>query len=171
MAHADAKDVVGDAGIEGRRGRRIGHRRRARAFLEHAGDVPLASVTRAVASDFLVKIAAAGLSNRTVNNCAATLSSAFKSARRRGRFTGDNPFEDQKRRAGGESYASFETAELQTLFDSTKHGQLSISPETALPWFSLIVDRSSGRSPCRSWPSGHQAFSDARNPARSAAWP
>jgi integrase len=118
-----------------------GHRLRVRALVDHCGDVPLANVTRAMAADFLVKIATRGLSNRTVNNYATTLASVFKSTRYRGRFTGDNPFEGQKRKAGGESYSPFTVAELQTLFDSfqpetrpTEH-----SPETALPWASLIA--------------------------------
>src|SRR5262249_919532 len=34
-----------------------GHRLRVRAFVEHCGDVPLASVTRAMASDFLTATA------------------------------------------------------------------------------------------------------------------
>jgi integrase len=114
----------------------------AMVFVEHCGDVPLATVTRATASDFLAKVAAAGgLTNRTVNNYATTLASVFKSARHRGRFTGDNPFEGQKRKAGGESYEAFEAAEIQTLFESlpleiepAKH-----TPETALPWVSLIA--------------------------------
>jgi integrase len=92
-----------------------------------------------MASDFLTKISA-GRSNRTVNNYATTLASIFKSAKYRGRFTGDNPFEDQKRKAGGESYSAFTVSELQTLFDSLPR---EITPpkhtaETALPWTTLI---------------------------------
>lgn len=118
-----------------------GHRLRVRALVDHCGDVPLASVTRAMAADFLVKIATRGLSNRTVNNYATTLASIFKSARYRGRFIGDNPFEGQKRKAGGESYSPFETAELQTLFDSLAFEvkPAAHTPETALPWVSLIA--------------------------------
>jgi integrase len=118
-----------------------GHKLRVRAFVEAHGDIALASITRAMASDFLTKVGAGGRSNRTVNAYATTLASVFKSARHRGRFTGDSPFEHQKRRAGGESYEAFETAALQTLFNSlplevkpSKH-----SPETALPWVSLIA--------------------------------
>src|SRR5262245_41029537 len=43
-----------------------GHRLRVRSFVEHCGDIPLASVTRAMASDFLAAISK-GRSNRTVN--------------------------------------------------------------------------------------------------------
>jgi integrase len=118
-----------------------GHRLRVRAFVKQCGDLPLASVTRAMASDFLAKVAEGGLSNRTVNNYATTLAGVFKNARTRGRFQGDSPFEGLKRKAGGESYEPFEVAELQTLFKALpreitpkKH-----SPETAVPWVSLIA--------------------------------
>ncbi len=37
-----------------------GHRLYARAFIEHCGAVPLANVTRQMASDFLARIAAGG---------------------------------------------------------------------------------------------------------------
>jgi integrase len=54
----------------------------------------------------------------------------------RGRFQGDNPFEDQRRKAGGEKREAFTAAELHKIFASlpldiapAKH-----SPESALPW-------------------------------------
>jgi integrase len=115
-----------------------GHRLRVRAFVEQIGDIPLTSVPRAMAADFLMKIAA-GKSNRTVNNYATTLAGLFKNARHRGRFTGDNPFEDQKRKVGGESYVPFKIPELQQVFDSFQfETQPKYSPTSALPWVSLI---------------------------------
>jgi integrase len=114
-----------------------GHRLRVRAFVEHCGDIPLTSVTRAMASDFLAKVAG-GRSNRTTNNYATTMAGLFKSARYRGRFTGDNPFEGQKRKAGGESYEPFEVSELQKLFDSFAL-QTRPAKHTPLPWVSLIA--------------------------------
>jgi integrase len=112
-----------------------GHRLRVRAFVEHCGDIPLASVTRAMASDFLTAITA-GRSNRTVNNYAMTMQCLFKSARNRGRFQGENPFEDQRHKAGGEKREAFTAAELHKLFAAlpldlapAKH-----APESALPW-------------------------------------
>jgi integrase len=117
-----------------------GHRSRVRAFVEHCGNVPLASVTRSAAADFLTKVASGERANRTTNQYATTLASVFKSARKRGRFTGENPFEDQKRKAGGESYSPFEITELQTLFESFKFEIApKHSPESALPWVSLIA--------------------------------
>src|SRR5262249_55408779 len=65
-----------------------------------------------------------------------TMQSLFKSARNRGRFQGDNPFEDQRRKASGEKREAFTAEELHKLFAAlptdlapTKH-----SPESALPW-------------------------------------
>src|SRR5262249_58366859 len=83
-----------------------GHRLRVRAFVDRCGDVPLFSITRVMASDFLTAIAS-GRSNRTVNNYAMTMQCLFKSARNRGRFQGENPFEDQRRKAGGEKREAF----------------------------------------------------------------
>jgi integrase len=92
-----------------------------------------------MASDFLVKVGA-GLSNLTINGYATTLASVFKSARKRGRFTGDNPFEDQRRKASSKHYEAFTAAELQTLFDSFKFEIApKHTPETALPWVSLLA--------------------------------
>src|SRR5262249_61868402 len=96
-----------------------GHRLRVKAFVEHCGDIPLTDVTRAMAADFLAKVAG-GRSNRTTNAYATTMAGIFKSATHRGRFAGSNPFDGQKRKVGGESYEAFEVAELQTLFDSFK---------------------------------------------------
>jgi len=115
-----------------------GHRLRVRAFTDKCGDVPLADVTRAMASDFLTALK---VSNRTRNAYATTLKCVFECARRRGRFTGDNPFDGMKAKVAGSSYQPFTVAELQTLFDAmprdvrpTKH-----TPDTALPWVALIA--------------------------------
>jgi integrase len=117
-----------------------GHRLRVRAFVEHCGDIPLTSVTRAMAADFLTKVSQQGKANRTTNAYATTMAGVFKSATHRGRFTGNNPFDGQKRKAGGESYEAFTVPELQTLFDSFKFEIApKHSPETALPWVSLIA--------------------------------
>jgi integrase len=118
-----------------------GHKKRVAAFVAHAGDVPLASVSRATAAEFLTKVAGGGRSNRTTNAYATTMAGLFKSATHRGRFTGNNPFDGQKRKAGGDSYEAFQVSELQTLFDAlpceiapAKH-----TPDTALPWVSMIA--------------------------------
>src|SRR5262249_39553581 len=92
-----------------------GHRLRVRAFVEKTGDLPLTEVTRAVASDFLAGLE---VSNRTRNAYATTLKCVFECARRRGRFTGDNPFDGMKAKVAGSSYQPFTVAELQTLFDA-----------------------------------------------------
>jgi integrase len=116
-----------------------GHRLRVRAFVDKVGDVPLADVTRAMASDFLSSLK---ISNRTRNNYATTLKCVFDCARRRGRFTGDNPFGGMKAKvAKGSDRVPFTVDELQKLFDAmprqikpAKH-----TPETALPWAALIA--------------------------------
>jgi integrase len=116
-----------------------GHKRRVQAFINAVGDVPLTAVTRAAASGFL-----AGLdvgSNRTRNAYATTLKCVFECARRRGRFTGDDPFDGMKAKVAGTSYQPFTVAELQKLFDAmpreTKPKRHT--PDTALPWVALMA--------------------------------
>jgi integrase len=115
-----------------------GHRLRVRAFVDKHGDLPLTDVTRAMASDFLAGL---DVSNRTRNNYAMTLKCVFDCARRRGRFTGDNPFADQRSKVAKNSYVPFTVAELQKLFDAlpreTKPKRHA--PEIALPWAALIA--------------------------------
>jgi hypothetical protein len=48
-----------------------GHRLRVRAFVEHCGDIPLSSVTRAMASDFLTHVSQ-GKANRTTRPVTGT---------------------------------------------------------------------------------------------------
>jgi integrase len=112
-----------------------GHRLRVRAFIEHAGDIPLASITRAMASDFLA-VVASGRTNRTVNNYAQTMQGIFKSARNRGRFAGDNPFEDMRRKVAAEKREEFTAEELAKIFAAlpVEISPKKHSPETALPW-------------------------------------
>jgi integrase len=117
-----------------------GHRLRVRAFVEACGDIPLASITRAVASDWLDKIGD-GRSNRTRNAYAMTMALVIETARKRGRYTGDNPFNGQKVKAVGESYQPFTEAELRTLFAALPREikPAEHTPETALPWVALIA--------------------------------
>src|SRR5262249_21890213 len=117
-----------------------GHRLRVRAFIEACGDIPLSTITRRIASDFLDKIGE-NLSNRTRNAYAMTIALVIETARKRGRFQGENPFDGQKAKAVGESYRPFESDELQRLFaalpreiNPAKH-----TPESALPWVALIA--------------------------------
>jgi integrase len=123
-----------------------GHRLRVRAFSEANGDMPLTAITRATASDWLDKIGAER-SNRTRNAYAMTMALVIETARRRGRYQGENPFDGMKAQAAGESYQAFTEIELRTLFAAlprevkpAKH-----SPETALPWVALIAAYSGAR--------------------------
>jgi integrase len=116
------------------------HRRRVKAFVDAVSDLPLAAVTRAMASDFL----AALKSNRTRNQYARTLANVFKSARLRGRYQGEkgqSPFDDQRKKVVGSSYEPFTVAELQTLFDAMPREvePARHTPDTALPWVALIA--------------------------------
>jgi integrase len=115
-----------------------GHRQRVGVFVKRIGDLPLTSITRAMASDFLASI---GKTNRTINNYGTTLACVFRSAKDRGRFTGDNPFERHRRKVNKKTNrVPFEVSELQTLFDAMPRQVQPArhSPETALPWASLI---------------------------------
>jgi integrase len=123
-----------------------GHRLRVRAFVEACGDVPLASITRATASDWLDKIGETR-SNRTRNAYAMTMALVIETARKRGRYQGENPFDGQKRKAVGESYQPFTEAELRTLFAALPREikPAEHTPETALPWVALIAAYSGAR--------------------------
>jgi integrase len=117
-----------------------GHKLRVRAFVDVCGDMLLTAISRATASDWLDKIGAER-SNRTRNAYAMTMALVIETARRRGRYQGENPFDGMKAQASGESYQAFTEAELATLFRAlprevkpAKH-----SPETALPWVALIA--------------------------------
>jgi integrase len=115
-----------------------GHRLRVRAFVDAAGDLPLTAVTRAAASDFLGGLK---VSNRTRNNYAMTLKCVFDSARRRGRFTGENPFADQRSKVVKNHKVRYTIEELQTLFDALPRdvNPKKHTPETAVPWAALIA--------------------------------
>jgi integrase len=136
-----AEALYGELQREGVRSTTLeGHRLRVRAFVEHCGDVALANVTRAMASDFLTAMTK-GRTNRTVNAYVMTMKCVFKSARNRGRFTGENPFDGQRRKAVAVEREGFTNAEIHKLFAALpldaaprKH-----SPETALPWVVRIA--------------------------------
>jgi integrase len=136
-----AEALYGALERDGRRQTTVdGHRLRVRAFIEACGDIPLSTITRRIASDFLDKIGE-NLSNRTRNAYAMTMALVIETARKRGRFQGENPFEGQKAKAVGESYQPFEPAELQRLFAALPREvkPAEHSPETALPWVALIA--------------------------------
>jgi integrase len=116
------------------------YRQKAGVFQAWCKDAPLASITRAKAADFLAELGKTR-KNATVNQYVALLGAVFECARRRGRFTGDNGFQKQKRKAEVESYEAFTDAELATLFGSAT---FEVSPKehstrTALPWAALIA--------------------------------
>jgi integrase len=142
-----AEALYGALDRDGRRQTTVdGHRLRVRAFVEACGDVPLASITRAIASDWLDKIGG-DRSNRTRNAYAMTMALVIETARKRGRYQGENPFDGQKAKAVGESYQAFTAEELQKLFAALPR---EIKPrkhtsESALPWVALIAAYSGAR--------------------------
>jgi integrase len=123
-----------------------GHKLRVRAFVQVCGDLLLTAITRATASDWLDKIGAER-SNRTRNSYAMTMALVIETARRRGRYQGENPFDGMKAAASGESYQAFTDQELATLFRAlpreVKPGKHT--PESALPWVALIAAYSGAR--------------------------
>jgi integrase len=137
-AEAWIKEMTRDESAAPRTTTIDGHRLRVRAFVDKCRDVPLTSVTRAIASDFLGGL---DVSNRTRNAYATTLKCVFDCARQRGRFAGENPFADMKAKVAGSSYEPFTVTELQTLFDALPHQikPARHSPDTALPWAALIA--------------------------------
>jgi integrase len=116
------------------------YRQMASVFQAWCKDAPLASITRPMASDFIAEIGRTR-SNATVNQYAALLAAVFETARRRGRFTGDNGFKDQKRKAEAKSYEPFTGEELATLFGSAAFDTApkAHTTQTALPWAALIA--------------------------------
>jgi integrase len=122
-----------------------GHKAHVREAVKYFGDVALTDITPAKASDFLANVAKddrsnRNRSNRTINQYGATLAKVFKAARLRGRFAGQNPFEGQRRKAGGQKYAPFTMPELESLFGSFTFelAPKQHTPESALPWAALI---------------------------------
>jgi integrase len=130
----------GDEATERRADTIKGHRGRVKAFTEKHGDLPLTSITRIMASDFL-----AGLKckNQTKNQYAMTLKAIIELARRRGRFpkTEDNPFDAQRRefsRTKGDRFTDQEAVTLINAFGPRQVKPAKHSVESALPWAVLI---------------------------------
>jgi len=117
------------------------HRLYVKAFVDRCDDLPLESVTRRIASDFLTALEKEGRKGRTVRKYANSLAAVFESAKDRGRFHQENPFASHDiivKKA--ESYVPFEVPELQTLLDSSPREIKPVqhTPQTALHWIALI---------------------------------
>lgn len=150
------------------------HEAAFRLFKDFTNDAPLTAITRAQASSFLDTIATLnpnwgrypgtkkkplkelldqfssdeGLSNRTLNRYAASLGGVFKWAKKRGRFSGENPFEGQSRPEGTQSYVPFTVDELNALFSAPLFSAMNrnerIKPQrhtidTTMAWVPLIA--------------------------------
>jgi len=140
----------------------------ARWFAEHAGDPPLADVTREDASRFLdalgglhnraaIRREARGLpfpelvsrypgpphvSNKTINQRCGWLHGLWRWARKRGIYEGENPFADQHRKdKQRRGWLPYTVEELSALFADVG---LQVRPEshtaaTAMPWIMLVA--------------------------------
>jgi hypothetical protein len=119
-----------------------GHRMRANRFIKAVGDIPLADVTRSQISDFLATLG--DNATRTRNAYQVTLWSIFKSAKLRGRYSGDNPAEGLKRQLTDDEkdskYDPFTMAELSTLLADAKPEvkPAAYGVQSALQWAAVI---------------------------------
>jgi integrase len=115
------------------------YRRKIAAFPHK--DMPLRSISRGMAADFLDGLVSEGrgLSKRTRNLYASLFSSIYKSAIRREKAT-VNPFDGQRVKAAVVHYEPFTDEELTKLFASAAFEIASAkhTTATALPWCALI---------------------------------
>jgi integrase len=132
------KEMTRDESAAPRQSTVEGHRQRVQVFVDKCGDLPLAQVTRAAAADFLASL---NISNRTRNIYATTLKCVFESARKRGRFTGENPFAGQRSKVAKNHKVRYTVDELQMLFDKLPRdvAPKKHTPESAMPWVALIA--------------------------------
>jgi integrase len=137
-AAAWIKEMTQDKAAAPRQSTVEGHRQRVQVFVDKCGDLPLTEVTRAAAADFLAGL---NISNRTRNIYATTLKCVFESARKRGRFTGENPFAGQRSKVAKNHKVRYTVDELQMLFDKLPRelAPKKHTPETAVPWVALIA--------------------------------
>jgi integrase len=117
-----------------------GHKLRVRTFVKDCGDLPLASVTKAMAKDWLAALAK-GRSNGTVNSYAVSMMLLFDSACERERFKGENPFKAKRLKAKRQKRSAFTSEELAKLFAAlpVEIAPAKHTPDTALPWVARIA--------------------------------
>jgi integrase len=126
------------------------HRLYVQAFVDRCGDLPLQSVTRRMASEFLTALETEGRKGRTVRKYANSLAAVFRNAKTSGLLDkdADNPFDSHEIIVTKPlSYVPFQVPELQILHDGSpreirpaKH-----TPQTALPWIALIATYTGAR--------------------------
>jgi integrase len=94
------------------------HRRIQGFFLDYAGDLPIAEVSRRQASEFLNHVGKVRkLTNRSLRQYTAVLSGVFKWARRAGHFDGQNPFSEHSFRVPKDAgWVCYTDEELRRLF-------------------------------------------------------
>jgi integrase len=118
-----------------------GHRGRVKAFTDKFGDMPLASITRQNAAEFL-----GGLKcqNQTKNQYVMTIKAIIEGARKRGRFgkNEDNPFAGQRKKFEREErdrYTDEEALMLLAAFGPREVKPAKHTVKTALPWIVAIA--------------------------------
>jgi len=115
------------------------HRRIQGFFLDYAGDLPIAEVTRRQASEFLNHVGKVRkLTNRSLRQYTAVLSGVFKWAKRSGHFEGANPFSEHAFRPPRDTgWVPYNDDELRRLFSGPMfHGDMS-DPLAWCMWIAL----------------------------------
>jgi integrase len=120
------------------------YKSKAECFTKFAKDPPIGAVTIEQAQDFLNEVAK-DTKAATVNTYHFVCRAVFEHARtERHKFSGDNPFSFQRRKAEAKSKAKFTIDELNQLFNSPTFTERETKPKTygvasALPWATLIA--------------------------------
>jgi integrase len=122
-----------------------GHRAHVERFIKTVGNVPLSSVERSVAANYIANLSGR---TRTRNSHRMSLWMLFRNAGLRGRFSrnsSDNPFEGLHQSLTKEErkkhISPLRVPELQAVLDSFNFetAPKRRSPATALPWASLVA--------------------------------
>jgi integrase len=111
------------------------HRSVFATFKTISRDLPLGTITRTVARDFLDTLGQRrGLSNTTLNKYISSLSQVWKHFRRAGSFAGDNVWTDQwRRKPRNTGWKAYTLEELKILFAA----EPARSP--SLPWLMRLA--------------------------------
>jgi integrase len=122
-----------------------GHRTRVELFIKAVGNVPLSSIERPVAANYIASLKGR---TRTRNNHRMSLWMMYRNAGLRGRFSrnsADNPFDGLHQSLTKEErkkhISPFRVPEIQEWLDSFRFeiAPKKRNPQTALPWASLVA--------------------------------
>jgi integrase len=115
------------------------HRRIQGFFLDYAGDLPISDISRRQASEFLNHVGKTRkLTNRSLRQYTAVLSSVFKWARRSGHFEGQNPFSEHAFRPPRDTgWLPYNDDELRRLFSGPMFQGKIVDPLAWCMWIAL----------------------------------